>query len=40
MDLVTEEGEETAAGWRRPEMMETGPNQHFVTSALNSEPVL
>lgn len=34
------EEEETAAGWRSPEMMETGPNQHHVTNALNSEFVL
>lgn len=35
-DLVAAE-EETAAGLRSPEMMETGLNQRLVTSALNSE---
>lgn len=39
-DLVTEEEEETAAGWRNPEMTETGPNQPLATNALNSESVL
>ena len=34
------EEEETAAGWRNQEMMETGPNQCHETSALNSESVL
>lgn len=29
--------EETAAGWRSPEMMGTGLNQRLVMSALNSE---
>lgn len=32
-----EEEEETPAGWRSPERKETGPNQHHVTNALNSE---
>ncbi len=42
VDLVVEEEEEgeTAAGWRSPEMTETGPNQHHVTNALNSKSVL
>lgn len=40
VDSVVEEEEETAAGWRSPEMTETGPNQHHVTNALNSESVL
>lgn len=40
-DLVMEEEEEeTAAGWRNPEMTETGPNQPLATNALNSESVL
>lgn len=38
--VVVEEVEETAAGWRSPEMRETGPNQHHVTNDLNSESVL
>lgn len=40
VDLVVEEEEETAAGWRSPGMMETGPNRCRVTNALNSESVL
>ena len=40
VDLVVEEEEETAAGWRSLEMTETGPNQRHVTNALNSESVL
>lgn len=36
MDLVEEEAE-APAGWRSPEMMETGRNPHLVTSVLNSE---
>lgn len=38
--VVVEEEEETAAGWRSPEMTETGPNQCRVTNALNSKSVL
>lgn len=38
--VVEEEEEETAAGWRSPEMMEIGPNRCHVTNALNSESVL
>lgn len=40
VDLVVVEEEETAAGWRSPEMTETGPNRCRVTNALNSESVL
>lgn len=40
VDLVVEEVEEAAAGWRSPEMRETGLNQHHVTNVLNSESVL
>lgn len=40
VDLVVEEEEETAAGWRSPEMKETGPSQRHVTNALNSESLL
>ncbi len=32
--------EETAAGWRSPEMMETGQNQHHAMNDLSSESVL
>lgn len=38
--LVMEEGEETAAGWRNPEMTETGPSQPLAMNVLNSESVL
>lgn len=40
VDLVVEEVEEAAAGWRSPEMRETGLNQHHVTNVLNSKSVL
>lgn len=35
--LEEAEEEVTAAGWRRPEMTETGPNQLHETNDLNSE---
>lgn len=40
VDLAVVEEEETAAGWRSPEMTEIGPNQRHVTNALNSKSTL